>query len=450
MVMSKIIRELDNDLERICFSLVCKRWFDQRDKYLWFNCDLECRQIEPSYTKMISDTNMNDRALKKISQSNIYSLKVISTSMSTARIKTLSNIKEITSPNRIKESYLPERLEKLKYTNPIGTLDVPQLPRTLKVLKVHGITQQIDVGTFPPNLEGLVFVSDTKSLESSDTTAQLPLTLKNVSISTCWLQNIRDLKSIETLSLVAVDGYSIKAGDIPSYITHLTLLNPGTPKTITPELIPKDIKYLKLESKIKFKTNFFSGFEQLETLDLSLLEDYSSNIGELPRNLVKLCLPNNLSKPINQIMALPDSLQHLDMNNHYKHKVIGLPQSLKSIVLGNNSIIQPRSIPRSVETVYFTNDCKLIIPEEWPPSTRSIYINDAIVPTYIPKTVNTITFNIDSNKSNHRTFHLRRLSEKSFIVYATNTPKFIAFIVQDLLGSRLRFQELLINSGSIK
>ncbi|EFA75340.1 hypothetical protein PPL_11416 [Heterostelium album PN500] len=38
LLLTKIIRELDEDIDRICFSLVCKRWFDHRDKYLWFNC----------------------------------------------------------------------------------------------------------------------------------------------------------------------------------------------------------------------------------------------------------------------------------------------------------------------------------------------------------------------------------------------------------------------------
>ncbi|EFA75806.1 hypothetical protein PPL_10861 [Heterostelium album PN500] len=38
IILFRIIKEIENDIDRVCFSLVCKRWFDQRHSYLSFNC----------------------------------------------------------------------------------------------------------------------------------------------------------------------------------------------------------------------------------------------------------------------------------------------------------------------------------------------------------------------------------------------------------------------------
>ncbi|EFA76195.1 hypothetical protein PPL_10412 [Heterostelium album PN500] len=39
LLLSHIINRIPDNLDRICWSLVCKRWFDNRDKYIWFNTD---------------------------------------------------------------------------------------------------------------------------------------------------------------------------------------------------------------------------------------------------------------------------------------------------------------------------------------------------------------------------------------------------------------------------
>ncbi|EFA75844.1 hypothetical protein PPL_10899 [Heterostelium album PN500] len=39
LILNKIISYLDDNIDRICFSLVCKRWYNDRDKYLIFNTD---------------------------------------------------------------------------------------------------------------------------------------------------------------------------------------------------------------------------------------------------------------------------------------------------------------------------------------------------------------------------------------------------------------------------
>ncbi|EFA80743.1 hypothetical protein PPL_06329 [Heterostelium album PN500] len=43
-LLTRITNELRDNIDRICFSLVCKRWFDERDRYLLFNIDNHIKQ----------------------------------------------------------------------------------------------------------------------------------------------------------------------------------------------------------------------------------------------------------------------------------------------------------------------------------------------------------------------------------------------------------------------
>ncbi|EFA83544.1 hypothetical protein PPL_02609 [Heterostelium album PN500] len=37
LILNLICKSIDDNIDRVCFSLVCKRWFDNKDKYLLFN-----------------------------------------------------------------------------------------------------------------------------------------------------------------------------------------------------------------------------------------------------------------------------------------------------------------------------------------------------------------------------------------------------------------------------
>ncbi|EFA75414.1 substrate adhesion molecule [Heterostelium album PN500] len=495
LLLSKIIRELNDDLDRVCFSLVCKRWFDQRDKYLWFNCrdlpqnndlidekknkeftmnsyreqykrslDLksDCTlnirfytndpsiiivygvhtsnlyndsilqgnaDIPPSFSriKFANSIELGDRLIAKLAKSNLSSIHFCSNVLYTdSKIRLPSNIKEIITKCYISESWLlPLELERYSVSIPsntrvVVTVETSELPRTLRVFKTSVLSHfnAVDIGSFPPNLEELHLFAEKD--QPSDDTTQLPSTLKHLSISTSWLKNIRDLKSIETLKLIYRNGVSLRQDDIPSYITHLTLCNHGMEKSITKELIPKNIKYLKLEYKICFKSDVFSTFEQLETLDLTELaiDNESLEIGELPDSLINLYLPKQFNQPIKRCMALPVNLQHLSLGEVFSGKVVGLPTSLKSISICGTSMLTPTSFPKSIESINIGNYSKVIEPNQWPPSLRSLTLASSFMEVndlnFFPLSVTSLTIS-DSDK------HFRRLSDKSFL--RTLSPK---------------------------
>ncbi|EFA75416.1 hypothetical protein PPL_11495 [Heterostelium album PN500] len=216
--------------------------------------------IPPSFSriKFVEGIELEDWLIEKLAKSNLRSIHINSwVGHSRTEMGLPSNIKEIISSCHLpKPSLFPLELERYEliswYTKFSISVVTSELPRTLRVFKTSLLRHfnAVDIGSFPPNLEELHLFAEKD--QPSDDTTQLPSTLKHLSISTSWLKNICDLKSIETLKLIYRNDVSLRQDDIPSYITHLTLCNHGMEKSFTKELIPKNIKYLKLEYNILF------------------------------------------------------------------------------------------------------------------------------------------------------------------------------------------------------
>ncbi|EFA75811.1 hypothetical protein PPL_10866 [Heterostelium album PN500] len=68
LILNKIIRYLNDNIDIICFSLVCKRWYNDRDKYLIFNTD----RINLFSLHNSTDTNQCYQHFKLPSYYNIF------------------------------------------------------------------------------------------------------------------------------------------------------------------------------------------------------------------------------------------------------------------------------------------------------------------------------------------------------------------------------------------
>ncbi|EFA75405.1 hypothetical protein PPL_11484 [Heterostelium album PN500] len=500
ILMKKIVNALEDDLDRICMSLVCKRWFYQRDKYLSFNCsglmqsfdhfdnqnnryftlnsfklqfqrdinqksnctflltalpdefpinyikqddilfsidyqveigDFKYDDIKSSCFKMVINCPLiNKSGINAIKKSTISSITFIFNYRSKIRLP--SNIKEIISLNEIYQSILPLELEVLEYRNRKGriSIDIPTLPRSLKVLKVKlDNFKFICFGIFPPNLEVLKLVaigSDYEKYTSfSEFKGPLPSTLKHISIPTSWLRFIKHLESIESLKLDQHIGTSIEIGDIPLSVTHLTINSYAN----------------RFIGDFSIDTNLFFSFKQLETLDLSGWDFYycyfqKSVIGELPSSLTKLYLPYDFNEPLrkhpvlSESIIIPNDLQYLELGTHFTFPVDRLPESLKTLCftkeeidlneLNFNRVGRPPlyastnfvvpSLPQSLETIIIKHyDDKFISRY---PSIKSLTTNKECIPKEFPTTLNSMTIK-DYDKEK---YFIRRLSETSFLV----------------------------------
>ncbi|EFA80069.1 hypothetical protein PPL_06891 [Heterostelium album PN500] len=127
-----------------------------------------------------------------------------------------------------------------------------------------------------------------------DAEMQLPLTLKTEFISSAWMNNIRYLQSLHTLTInIAYHSKAIKVGDIP-------------------ENIPPNIRYLDLVSNAFIRENLFSEFEHLETLHLSYLQSSANDVvGVFSNSLRNLYPLRFLEKRLESYTVLPLSLELL-------------------------------------------------------------------------------------------------------------------------------------------
>ncbi|EFA80082.1 hypothetical protein PPL_06904 [Heterostelium album PN500] len=293
IVLNRIIREFDDDLDIICFSLVCKRWFDNRHKYLSFNCktnelEQECKlnaftmnsyrnifikSIDQKIYKdtlfitqdIIDDTHQNNESFKdfdipksfvkleclawfdlnefsvdKLSKSNVKSIRFFPDRQDEFRndICLPSNIESLYFPFSINLSILPLDLKKLEIIIELESkIDFSLLPRSLKVLKITGGT--FKKGQLPPNL--VKFSHRLSTYEEKDMVL-FPSTLKQLRISTNCLENINLFQSLRTLNLKIPRRSTLEFGMFPENLTHLKINNVYVHLQIKREMIPPNIK----------------------------------------------------------------------------------------------------------------------------------------------------------------------------------------------------------------
>ncbi|EFA75807.1 hypothetical protein PPL_10862 [Heterostelium album PN500] len=294
IILLRIIKEIENDIDRVCFSLVCKRWFDQRNCYLSFNCkdlilDRSHMIKNIKYFTLKSYINLFQSRLDQILIPSESIVDYPRNQLPLKHDRLPLNIKEIISYYPIRQHILPLALERLEIqlTNEIYQkidIDVSLLPRSLKALHLFGIQpfQPIDINKLPPSLEE--FKCQTVNGNDMIHTTQLPSTLKILELSHC-VQFLKHLQSLHTLHLhITNSSDTWEIGDIPESVTHLTIES-NTIKFIVKEMLPSKLKYLKLIHYFEFKKNIFSEFRHLETLDLSMLSRKDLAFDKLPDQL---------------------------------------------------------------------------------------------------------------------------------------------------------------------
>ncbi|EFA80079.1 hypothetical protein PPL_06901 [Heterostelium album PN500] len=484
LLLNKIHSFLDEIIDRVSFSLVCKRLFDHRDKYLWFNSKyfLKSNSLEinnrtfklNSYKELFQRSlgnNTNQKHLVLVAETTgikeysdyfsfldysepfLYTVDTINTfyirnehidmlrninaySFCTSHncqfqdnIRFPPNIKEIKITNRINESMFPQELECLEMYIPIE-LDVTKLPRTLKVLKINGLgSLTIDYESLPPNLEEFLYCAMRRQPLTPRAT-RLPSTLKIVSISNHQLPYIRHLISIHTLSVVIINS-SIKTGDIPESVTYLSLSNIGTIETpIIRDMIPSGIKNLRFIRNFSFDLQSFATLQHLETLDLSGHNVEGSNVfGVLPTSLINISLPLEVNFQFDSLIASCNQLPNLKFIDFGGFSNDGDQRlnntSIRSIKLHHTTKITVQTIPKSVEIIDFSNYQLKVEPEVWPSSIQSITVNIEFIDANdnlmnIPSNISEIIIRSDFHNTNKHYKFNARKLDQQFILLFGN------------------------------
>ncbi|EFA77921.1 hypothetical protein PPL_08563 [Heterostelium album PN500] len=191
ILLAKIVDFLDDNIDKICFTLACKRWFNERDKYLTFNFkqlhlfDSDSDYIhlnsyrssiirsinKRKYSLIISDHKYSNHdyiiSPKKLQdidtiESNIYLVKipyyVENTSLERFyEIIAKSNVMKLKGWKTTSHK-LPQSLTSLRFTKAFDEpLEPGYLPPNLKSIRFYYFGRPIQSGVFPLSLRKLVF-----------------------------------------------------------------------------------------------------------------------------------------------------------------------------------------------------------------------------------------------------------------------------------------------------
>ncbi|EFA75764.1 FNIP repeat-containing protein [Heterostelium album PN500] len=371
LILNKIISYLDDNIDIICFSLVCKRWYKDRDKYLLFNTD----SID-LFSLNTTDINQNHKHFNLPSYQNTFMKSVQSKTdcllvigyktyhnydyhFDDARnLKSIpSNVSVVSLDTDIviqqNQEYLYRLLsESQSVTMLKGCRTLKYgLPKSIKSIEFHNFNEPLVQGSLPNSLEVLDFGRGFKQ-------EILPGVLPN---------------ALRTLTLNNYD-YEIQPGVLPVGLLEFSLnfynflLKPGVLPVgllkcylysynfeIIPGVLPQGLLNFSLESSNGYQYQMQPGVFP-SSIEFLSFENYSQPNQEDLQYSAESCLPISW---LQEISTLPN-LQSLFIYFPYQEgdgntifNVNYLPPTIKSF-----DFIVPRTIlrgtmPTSLKKFYF-------------------------------------------------------------------------------------------------
>ncbi|EFA78785.1 hypothetical protein PPL_08248 [Heterostelium album PN500] len=447
VILSKIIGFLNKNIDKICFSLVCKQLYQQRDKYIFLNCDnipqRYSNSIDNEYPRfqLNSYKNLLKRALELKSN---CSLLITYTDQPDEKnnydyIIVISDFKELEIPSTVKKlefHYLfPHDLDS-KFKSKLERSNVNQItldsrrilfdrfPSNIKdsLLVDSNQTLQLEIQSLPPNLQELRCVS---TFILHCTLRSLPSTLRKLSISFQSLKSsIRENlpASLTELSVVFSNDDVIDCNNyIPLHISKLILIT--SKQHLTKGFIPSGVRKLEISRSVSLEIDIFSELNRLETLDLSRISSYEGRIGRLPSNLKRMALLGCKYDP--DIFIFPENrLDYLQIGDFSKTIRSDMLPLCKELVCSFGCDIE--SLPDGVETLALLS-YHLFQWKDLPSSLRTLTITKKTLQMIggaegIPSNITNIRLLQSVNRNK---YFLRRLNDQQFLLcgsakYQTN------------------------------
>ncbi|EFA83700.1 hypothetical protein PPL_02767 [Heterostelium album PN500] len=313
LLLAKIISYLDDNIDRICFTLVCRRWFNDRHRYLLFN-DIKhvgvpnmSKICMNSYKSLINDSMQQKRSKMIMGPNNRY--KYYSSGIQTATINISGSNSNTTSYVLAENLYQIESNSNItnikrcltlkdKFPPSLTSLSLDQafeeplfrdcFPQSLRKLRLNKDTQPLGHGVLPSSLEKLIIVKLMHPIEPG----VLPASLRSLYII-----------------YSKIEGF-LKVGSLPnqleSYFHSMNVIH------IEDNVLPTSLKSLMniptiwiphLSSLVNLRSLSFLLLRNTVVLDLSVL----------PSSLTAL---NLIGSPTLK-SALPISIRHLQLCNSF-------------------------------------------------------------------------------------------------------------------------------------
>ncbi|EFA77174.1 hypothetical protein PPL_12382 [Heterostelium album PN500] len=404
LLLSKITGYLDDNVDRICFSLVCKRWFHDRDSYLMFNTDE--LKLKYSYCKRFylrSYQSIYEKSLKQVKESSLYinehdSISAIHDYSFTIGIYQATNIRKMIGCTTL-EYGLPPNLTHLSFSQNFNEpLFQGCFPSSLKKIKFNlGFSQSIPPDVLPSQLEKLVIDNDQVTIEpglfpSSLTILKLPstehtlqpgsippnleyleITIKTV--PTTWIPAIRYLSNLTTLLFFNARSSAVGNVDLSQLPPTLTTLRFHSVYNLTSAVHPSikqlDISFCNYDINEIFPTSNKYHFHQLST---TLPHDNSKAWKRLKIDKLVVC---SLS-PQKPIHSIPKGILTLDVRHRLNLKDPKLPNSIQKLKLTYPSYITETSncsVPNNVRIMKIVDILSKKPTLAIPKSVRTIYLS---------------------------------------------------------------------------
>ncbi|EFA78677.1 hypothetical protein PPL_08137 [Heterostelium album PN500] len=331
---------------RICFSLTCKSLFSRRDKYLLFNFDYDdsfhlnkhsfnefylrsfieqaLKSISGKTTLNLTDEididnvdidqtidyirfekkanlcRLEESFIEKLKKSNVTKLLLTNNvELNFQRFPNCIKTLKIGSFN-VNMKLLPEELERLYYVS-LGSPQVQPdcLPQSLTYLEISGRYLTNNPVALPPKLLELKLSSTEMEINES---LPLPPQLSSVVIHSRWLNYFKSTTTITSMVLY-LSNYTLKVGDIPECVRHLTLKLDYSSDTVelVHGLFPSKLETLIPES---FNGDLFVTCEQL----------FAKGCNQLN----KLILSAHYAHPLTD-RSIPASVESIDFDTYYQN-----------------------------------------------------------------------------------------------------------------------------------
>ncbi|EFA75751.1 hypothetical protein PPL_10806 [Heterostelium album PN500] len=450
ILLSNIVYNLTDNIDKIFFSLVCKRWFEDRNRYLLFDTNTLYR-IEKynSRIKLNSYRSIIFESLNKKKQCNMlvnpktYYFERYDQIMDYDSIESIDEIDQDIVEVTIRSSEFEYREDSDKLLDRLYDLisksNITSIKdcQTLKYVPANITSLVFDStfnealfkGCFPPNLKNLKFVGNISN--SCDFKKEIGVGVLPDTLESFEMFNIYQILepgvlpiSLKILRILgdSEPGNYLKVGSLPPNLQEF--FHNGKDFNIDSDVLPNSL--ITLEN---VPVSWMNSIKQLENLRSLMLVGYSGKVAGFKQesldglNIKRLCLNSfpYRERPDTH-RDIPFGVETLELLYHNKINQKSLPSSVKTLVVDNmQNFIRPGMIPNSVNHLIILNSATNNIEEGiLPDSVQNIELKQLLFP--ITKMVNNISFNVDDDTK----FSFRKLDDQYYIVFGHQYDRFIA------------------------
>ncbi|EFA77916.1 hypothetical protein PPL_08557 [Heterostelium album PN500] len=469
-LLKKIIDYVEDNIDIICFSLVCKRWFNERDKYLSFNTnqfyvtainntDIQQNHLHfnlPSYDSIYYKSIQSKRDCELNIDNVYYFTSTLSDFLfeykEIREIKTIPNyITKITLGSnefRSLDDYeyfyrvlsecdsvivlngcstlkfgLPKSIETIAFNSHFNEeLEKGSLPESLTDIDFgFGFNQPIGLGVLPDRLKKLSFDGHYKNMILQP--GVLPSSLRVLDLS-AYNEPLLSGSLPSNLKKLIYSGYRIALEENTLPQSLRVLVN-------VPEIWVQRVPLPNLE-ELTISNDFGELFPpatqyHLEKFSYALNTPIPSNI-----RIDRLEIDGSLLQPISSLPAELESFS-LQVSTFGSSCRVNcpLPPSLKELnVSFDLMMLSPHEKPKSIETLHLGAQNLNRYLSRVPTSVKTLTFSNLTKIDSIPKNIKNVTnFIYQSQRFSYDRFTIRKLDDNYYLIIGTYQNNLIAKIV---------------------